>query len=63
MTEKLAITSQDLGLNREQTLHLVATLAKLNESTQGRKLSDREARLRIYLYEVIKSLKRSLEAA
>lgn len=63
MTEKLAITSQALGLNREQTLHLVATLEKLNEVTQGAKQTDREARLRLYLYEVIKGLRSSLEAA
>ena len=63
MTEKLAITSQDLDLNREQTLELVAALEKLNESTQGAKQTDKEARLRIYLCEVVKSLKRSLEAA
>jgi hypothetical protein len=63
MTGELAITSQDLGLNREQTLELVAALEKLNESTQGAKQTDREARLRTYLCEVIKGLRGSLEAA
>jgi hypothetical protein len=61
-SQDIAITSQDLGLTKEQTIQLVASLSKLNESTQGLKLTPKEERARIYITEVIKGLKRSLKA-
>jgi hypothetical protein len=61
-SQDIAITSQDLGLTKEQTIQLVASLSKLNESTQGLKLTPKEERARIYITDVIKGLKRSLKA-
>lgn len=61
-SQGIAITSQDLGLTKDQTLQLVASLSKLNESTQGAQLTPKEERARIYISEVIKGLKRSLKA-
>lgn len=61
-SQEIAITSQDLGLTKDQTLQLVASLSKLNEYTQQVKLTPREERARVYIAEVIKGLKRSLKA-
>jgi len=61
-SQEIAITSQDLGLTKDQTRQLVASLSKLNESTQTLKLTPREERARTYITEVIRGLKRSLKA-
>lgn len=61
-SQPIAITSQDLGLTKDQTRQLVASLSKLNESTQTLKLTPREERARTYISEVIRGLKRSLKA-
>ena len=61
-SQEIAITSQDLGLTKDQTLQLVASLSKLNESTKDAQLTPKEERARIYITEVIKGLKRSLKA-